>query len=98
MADNRKDDDIAFVNEALASLGTRRIVLPGLLLMLLQSASAVAMLASLPTVSHPDHSRYLAVILLFLLGLLACSVALLRILNFSPRPPWQPDASLWLFG
>src|SRR4051812_48595786 len=98
MADNRKEDDIAFVQEAFASLATRRILVPVVLLILLQSASLVAALASLPPASHPDHSRYLAVFLLYLLGLLACCVALLRILNFSPRPPWQPDSSLWLFG
>jgi hypothetical protein len=98
MADDWSGDDIAFLKEALASLGTRRLVLPSLLLMLLQSASNVAILAALPRASHPDHSRYLAGILLLLLGLLACSVAMLRILNASPRPPWQPDASLWLVG
>jgi hypothetical protein len=98
MADERGGDDIAFVKEALVSLGRRRILLPALLLIFLQSASLVALVATLPTAGHPDHSRYLAVLLLFLLGLLACSVALLRILNASPRPPWQPDASLWLFG
>jgi hypothetical protein len=98
VADSRGDDDIAFVKEAWASLGTRRIVLPALLLILLQSASCVTILATLPTASYPDHSRYIAAFLLVLLGLLACSVAILRILNASPRPPWQPDASLWLLG
>lgn len=97
MADDRKDD-IAFLKEALASLRIRRILLPALLLTLFQSASSVAMLATLPTASHPDHSRYVAALLLLLLGLTACSVALLRILNASPRPPWQPDASLWMCG
>jgi hypothetical protein len=98
VADNRGENDIDFVKEALASLGTRRILLPALLLALLQSAATVATLATLPTASHPDHTLAFAVLLLFLLGLLACSVALLRILNASQRPPWQPDASLWLFG
>ena len=95
---SRTHDDIAFLKEALASLGTRRILLPALLLILVQSASVVVMLAALPTAGHPDHSRYLAALLLLLLGLLACSVAILRILNASPRPPWQADASLWLVG
>jgi hypothetical protein len=98
MADNRGEDDIAFVKEALASLGTRRILLPALLLIVVQFASNVAILATLPTASHPDHSLSFAALVLLLLGLLACSVALLRILNASPRPPWQPDASLWLSG
>ncbi|HEX5183828.1 MAG TPA: hypothetical protein VFW19_11840 [Allosphingosinicella sp.] len=97
MADDRKDD-IAFAKEALASLGAGRVLLPALLLALFQSASCVAALATLPIAEHPDHSRSVAALLLLLLGLTACSVALLRILNFSPRPPWQPDASLWLFG
>ncbi len=96
MADNW--NDIAFLKEALASLRTRRILVPALLLVLLQSASNVAMLATLPTAGHLDHSRSFAVLLLLLLGLLACSVAILRTLNASPRPPWQPDASLWLMG
>jgi hypothetical protein len=98
MADSRKQDDIDFVKEAFASLRTRRVLVPALLIVLLQAASAVAMPYTLPTAAHPDHSRYLAVLLLLLLGLLGCSVALLRILNASPRPPWQPDASLWLLG
>jgi hypothetical protein len=98
MAGNSGEDDIAFLKEAFASLGTRRILVPALLLALFQSASAVATLATLPTAGHPDHSRYLAALLLLVLGLTACSVALLRILNESPRPPWQPDASLWMFG
>ena len=98
MADDPREDDIAFLKEAYASLGTRRILAPALLLALLQSASIVAMLATLPTAKDLDHTPSFAVLLLFLLGLLACSVALLRILNASPRPPWQPDASLWLFG
>jgi hypothetical protein len=95
--DNR-NDDIAFLKEALASLNTQRILVPALLLMVVQSASNVAMLATLPTHTHPDDSRYLAALLLVLLGLAACSVALLRILNASTRPAWQPDASLWLCG
>jgi hypothetical protein len=98
VADDRGEDDLAFVKEAFASLGTRRLLLPALLLVLLQSASNVAMLAALPTATHPDHSRAFATLLLILLGLLACSVATLRILNASPRPPWQPDTSLWLSG
>lgn len=98
MANDRREDDIDFVKEAFASLGTRRILVPALLLILFQSVCNVLMLATLPTASHPDHSRYIATLLLLALGLTACSIALLRILNASPRPPWQPDASLWLFG
>jgi hypothetical protein len=98
MADDRGGDDIAFVKEALASLGTRRMLLPALLLILLQSVSNVALLSTLPTAAHPDHTLSFALLLLLLLGLLACSVAVLRILNASPRSPWQPDASLWLVG
>lgn len=98
MADNREGDDIAFVKEAFASLGTRRLLLPAFMLALLLAASNVVMLATLPTPGHPDHSLYLAAFLLLLLGLLAFSVAVLRILNASPRPPWQPDAGLWLYG
>jgi hypothetical protein len=98
MTDERNGDDIAFLMEALASLGTRRILVPALLLVLLLFATNVAMLATMPTVKHPDHSAYVVAVLLLLLGLLACSVAVLRILNASPRPPWQPDASMWLCG
>ena len=98
MAHDRGEDDLAFVKEAFASLGTRRLLFPALLLAVLLCASNVAILATLPTDSQPDHSRYVAALLLLLLGLTACSVAVLRILNGSPRPPWQPDTSLWLFG
>ena len=38
------------------------------------------------------------VLLLLLLGLAAFAVAILRILNASARPPWQPDSSLGLYA
>jgi hypothetical protein len=96
MAD--QENDIAFVKEAFASLGARRLLLPALLLALGLAASNVALRYALPTAANPDHVPYLIVLLLLLLGLVAFAVAILRTLNASARPPWAPDSSLWLYG
>ena len=98
MMDGREADDIAFVKEAFASLGTRRILLPALLLALLLAFGDIAIASSLPTAQDPDHLPYLLVFLLLLLGVVAFSVAILRMLVGSARPPWQPDSSLGLYG
>jgi hypothetical protein len=96
MADER--DDIAFVKEAFASLRTRRMLLPAVLLALGLTISNVAILYTLPTADRPDHLPYLIAFLLLVLGLAAFAVAILRILNRSVRPPWQPDSSLCLYA
>jgi hypothetical protein len=93
-----ESDDIAFVKEAFALLGTRRILLPALLLALLLAFGDIAIASTLPTARDPDSLPYLLAFLLLLLGVVAFSVAILRILNGSGRPPWQPDASLGLYG
>ncbi len=98
MANDRGADDIAFVKGALASLATRRLLMPAMLLALLLAAGKVALLAFLPSARNPDHLPYLLVFMLMVLATLAFVVAILRILNRSARPPWQPDSSLWLYS
>jgi hypothetical protein len=98
MKDERKADDIAFVREAFDSLYTPRLLLPALLLAVLLAASKIAILSNLPTAQNPDHLPYLLAFMLMVLVILAFVVAILRILNGSARPPWQPDSSLWLYA
>ena len=93
-----EEDDLAFAQEAFASLGTRRMLLPAVLLALGLTASNIAILYTLPTAGSPDHVPYLIAFLLLVLGLVAFAVAILRILNRSARLPWQPDSSLWLYA
>jgi hypothetical protein len=98
MRGERQADDIAFAREAFDSLATRRLLVPALALALLLIAGKIALLSNLPTTANPDHLPYLLFFLLLMLGSMAFSVAILRILNGSIRPPWQPDSSLWLYG
>ena len=98
MADRGEGDDIAFVKEAFAGLATRRLLLPALLLAMLMAAAKLALMWSLPSARHPDHQPYLLAFMLMVLATLALVVAILRILNKSARPLWQPDSSLWLYS
>jgi hypothetical protein len=98
MASDRECDDIAFVKEGLASLANRRLILPALLLATSLAVGKIGLLSYLPTARNPDHLPYLLAFMLMLLASLAVVVAMLRILNASARPPWQPDSSLWLYA
>lgn len=97
MASELQSDDIAFLREALARLATPRLLLPALLLAALIAAGKIALLSFLPTARNPDHLPYLLAFMLMVLATIAFVVAILRILNRSERPPWQPDSSLWLY-
>ena len=93
-----EEDDIAFVKEAFARLGTRRMLLPAVLLALGLTASNIANAYTLPTAANPDYLPYLIAFLLHVLWVIAFAVAILRLLNGSARPPLQPDSSLALYA
>jgi hypothetical protein len=91
-------DDVAFLKDSFDSLGTRRLLLPALLLAVLIAADKIFVLSSLPAAKDSDHLPLLLATLVAMLAALAFMAAILRILNGSGRPPWQPDSSLWLYG
>ncbi len=98
MTDESRADDFAFLREALDSLATPRLLLPAALLAVLIAVGKIVALSNLPTKPDSDHLPYLLTILVGMLASLAFMAAILRILNRSARPPWQPDSSLWLYG
>ena len=65
---------------------------------MLLAAGKIALLSFLPTPREPDHLLYLLTFILIVLVTFAFVVAIMRILNRSARPPWQPDSSLWLYA
>ena len=96
--DSEAGDDFAFLRDSLDSLADRRLLLPTLLLVALLAAGKVALMANLPSEQDKDHLLYLIAFLVVTLGMMAFIVAILRILNRSVRPPWQPDLSVLLYG
>jgi hypothetical protein len=98
MTDEGRSGDIAFLKEALDSLATRRLLVPALSLAAMIAVGKIIVLSNLPTGQEPDPLPHLLVILVVMLGTIAFMAAILRILNGSERPPWQPDSSLWLYG
>jgi hypothetical protein len=91
-------DDIAFLREAVGSLFTSRLLWPLLLAALLAPASNLLVLSNLPTAENSDHGPYLGAFAAAGLAISVLSIAILRILNGSPRPAWSPDWSLLAFS
>jgi len=91
-------DDIAFLKEALGSLLTPGLTAPILVAAVLLPATNLLILSNLPTRENPDHGPYLAAIAALVIVHTALAVAILRILNGSPRPAWSPDWSAWTYG
>lgn len=96
--ESEEGDDIAFLLEALRSLSTPGLKLPMLLVALLQPASNLLILSNLPTTANPDHGPYVAALAAALLCYAALALAILRILNGSPRAAWSPDGSALAYG
>ncbi|HEX8655210.1 MAG TPA: hypothetical protein VF693_08320 [Allosphingosinicella sp.] len=88
---------LGFLGAALAALADRALLAPVLLLTLLLTLTNIVLAGS-----HPDTRSELllfeGVALVRAIGLLLLFVAMLRILNRSPRSPWRPDAGLALYG
>ena len=91
-------DDIAFLREAVGGLSTSRLRLPLLLALVLPPAANLLILSSLPTPENPDHGPYFGAFAAIVVVHSALFIAILRILNRSPRPAWSPDWSAWAYG
>ena len=87
-----------FFAEAVASLWTRRLLLPAAALVLLLTATNIVLALHIPAPGDPVPWQFAAAGLLRLLGLFVAAVAVLRLLNGSPRPAWRPDGSTALYG
>jgi hypothetical protein len=86
-----------FLREAVASLFTRRLLVPAILFALLLTISNIVILLDKPGPDAISFSFMIAA-LIRVIGLVAMTVGILRILNGSPRPAWRPDGAFWLYG
>ena len=86
-----------FLMEALASLATRRLVLPVLLLTFLLTASNIVIVLYKPAAGEMPW-QFVTAAAARLIGLLAGVVAILRILGDSPRHAWRPDGAFWAYA
>jgi hypothetical protein len=91
-------DDFAFLKEALGSLSAPGLRLPMLLCAVVQPACNFVMLSNQPTHRDPDHGPLVAAFAVLVVCYVALAVAMLRILNRSPRPAWHPDRSVAAYG
>src|SRR5690348_5450817 len=87
----------AFLREAVASLFTRRMLVPAVVLAVLLTVSNIVILLHKPQAGEAS-APFAAAALVRVVGLVALTVAILRILNDSPRPVWRPDGGFWLYG
>ena len=88
---------VGFLVETLASLRRPGLILPVLLLTVLLTASNILLLRNLPVGSEVSW-QFVAAALLRIFGLFVLAVAILRVLNDSPRSPWTPDGAFGLYG
>ncbi len=88
---------IDFLREAVASLLSRRLLVPAVLFAILLTGSNIVILLYKP---GPDAISipFIIAALVRILGLVAMTVGILRILNHSPRPAWRPDGAFWLYS
>ena len=89
---------MAFLREAVASLRTRRLLLPVVMLAVVLTASNIVILRNMPVKGGAFPSPFAAAAIVRVLGLVAGAVAILRVLNSSPRPSWRPDGAFWLYA
>lgn len=87
---------LGFLAAALAALADRALIFPVLLLTLLLTVANIVLASSSPDTSS-ELLLFEAVALARAVGLLVLFVALLRIINRSPRSPWRPDGALALY-
>lgn len=88
---------LAFLREAVASLFTRRMLVPAVALAVLLTVSNIVIIKYKPSAGEAS-APFAAAALVRVIGLVALTVAILRILNDSPRPVWRPDGGFWLYG
>jgi hypothetical protein len=88
----------SFLNEALASLSTRRLLVPALVLTVLLTVSNIVILFNVPEKGQMPPWPFLAAALVRVGGLLLVTVTVLRLLAGSARPSWRPDGAFWLYS
>jgi hypothetical protein len=91
-------DDFAFLKEAVGSLFVPGLKLPFLLAIALHAGTTLLIVISLPTRQDPGHGPYLAAFATFVVVHAVLALAILRLLNASPRPAWKPDWSAGTYG
>jgi hypothetical protein len=87
----------AFLKSALEALFSRPLLVPALILTLLLTFSNIVILLNRPVPGQLPWPFILAA-LFRIGGLLVCTVAVLRLLTGSGRPPWRPDGAFWLYA
>ncbi len=93
----RTEGPFDFLREAVASLFTRRLLLPVIVFAFLLKATNIVIFLYRPADGETSVPFVIAA-LIRVLGLVALTVAIQRILNGSPRSPWRPDVAFWLYG
>ena len=74
------------------------MALPALILLLVLTGSNIVILRNVPLPGEMPPPAFAAAAIVRIVGLIACAVALLRIVTGSARPAWRPDAGLWLYA
>lgn len=88
---------MSFLAEARAAI-TPRIAVPALLLLVLLTASNIALLLTSPAPGERPDAAVLLAALVRLVGLLVFLVPLVRIMSASLRPAWKADGAFFLFS
>lgn len=89
---------LGFLREALASLRNRRLLVPVLLLAVLLTGTNIVLALSVPPLGADPSPAFIAAAVARLLGLFVLAVAILRLINGSPRNPWMPDEGFWAYA
>jgi hypothetical protein len=89
---------MAFVGEALALLGSRRLLAPALVLAVLLTVSNIVIASNLPGEGNRPGAVFAVAAFVRVAGLLVLAVAILRLMTQSPRRPFLPDAGFWLYA
>jgi len=93
----RLADYPAFLREALAPLFARRLAVPVLLLTVLLTATNIVIVKTAPQAGGAElPPLFIAAAIARVGGLLVMTVAIMRLLAASRRPPWRPDSAFWL--
>lgn len=92
----RRSFFFGFLAAALAPLADRALIFPVLLMAALLTVANIILASSRPDTGS-ELLLFEAVALVRAVGLLLLFVALLRILNRSPRPRWRPDGAFALY-
>lgn len=88
---------MAFAREALALLASRRVLAPALALTVLLTASNIVIASNVPAEGGRPGAAFAVAAFIRVAGLLVLTVALLRMMAGSDRPPFRPDAGFWLY-